>query len=105
MLQPEQEIIYFREEQEISRITSQSAICSELENYLLNEQPRLKPGEKLRIPLPQNDFQYTNTILRVEAEESHLVCYTQNLTYTIRYVNLDLKKLRGHLPELMVLKE
>ncbi|MEK6901850.1 MAG: hypothetical protein AABX37_05885 [Nanoarchaeota archaeon] len=100
MLIENQEIIYFRNEEELTRLTAENIrhIPFGFQQYIRFLQPFTDIGEPLSIPKDiaggkTTDHLSTSPVTERTAEKDSLVFRTRNSTYTIKYVHIDLERM------------
>lgn len=95
MLTKNQEIIYRRSEEEISRLTVENTKKIDMTTlaYIRYSQPFTKKGQQLTIPKGKK-YTITSRIRENPKRKGNvLVVQTLNSVYKIEYVNIDLEKI------------
>ncbi len=100
MLFEDQEIVYFRNGEELARLTAEKIrqIPLGFQQYIRFLQPFTKVGEILTIPKDSDvgrttDHLSTSPVTERIVGRDSLVFRTRNSTYTLRYVHIDLESM------------
>jgi len=100
MLKRGQEIIFYKDNKEISKVTSANfdSLPMGIKIYLGYEQPITKPGSDFFIPLPEkNDYSHLEDIQSVERIKEEdgegFIFQVHNARYKVKYININLEKL------------
>jgi len=89
----DQEIIYAKNGEEISRVTRATFLPEPLAGYVRLYQPFTKAGNDLTIPIVDRQTTKRASVKAVSHEGNVLTVTTKSSTYTITYVNIDLEKI------------
>ncbi len=94
MLEKDQEIVYFRNDQEVARLTADNTRRVEwnLASYVRGLQPFTEVGNSIGIPQPDGRAMHTSSVREVRREGDSLHLSTRNSRYRIDFVHIDLER-------------
>ena len=94
MLKEEQEVIYRKNGNLFSKLTSKNIDDLNLNIiiYVRHYQPFVKLGDRLGIPTMNGKVLNTSKIVNIERKKNEIICKTHNSGYIIEYKNINLEK-------------
>jgi len=95
MLNKTQEIIYKRNGNIFSKLTSENIddLNLKIMMYIRNYQPFVKPNDRLGIPTMNGKVLNTSKITSIDRKKNEMICKTRNSVYEIEYKNINLERI------------